>query len=461
MGTLHRRPLLLQPWFMSTGTSRLLLLVSCGLAIACGGDVAVPTDAGPPGLVSIQYTHYEGYVRGATAIFLNADDSVVAIELTDADGWARANMVAGGSVVLADFRDRSGSTGISADLAYYLDVEPGDVLVFGLPTFPDGTGSVEVRVPFASEGARYGVATCGRGGPALGPERVRITPDCAAGDAFVAAGLRSGEHHGSFLVRDVDFTLGPVDLSAEEYAPALVMTQTLYPVFDGIQPSSEAFVRVAGIPHLLAASGSGNACAYCSGGTFTGSSVSVNALVPSVEAEQLVVHTMVGIDDPDGPYTTRHVIESVAFTTDYTLDLDTIRIPVMEEAATLNGGGVIRWREGPGTAEWVYASFLTSAVDSPDHIVRFVVAPHRGMTEIRLPMLPDEYARLNPQPGLETETTSFTIGTSPGGYDAFRVGHNVLVDGTGVPRDGLERGLGRTMVDAMGERFVTSKLGRR
>lgn len=412
------------------------------LVFACGND-PVPTDAGPPGPVVVQTAALwpgSPEPQRVVAIFLDVDGATVAIEDidTNTEGRAEASMSAGGSLIVLYLYD-----GTRARAHYYLGVKPGDVIQVDRPYVTPPR--IDIQLPLGSSVGlvRFALRSqCGVGSAmnAARIARLHLVPGCTVGDIFVSVSSDVNQDIGSFLVRDVDFTNGPIDLSDEVITPGSTMSVTLQNLVEAPRfAMSTVFIRGEGIPHWLGTGSRGNVF-----GDPIGSAVSVSAPVPnSVDVEQLLVDTLIWIDGDRR--SELHVIESVTSTNDYALDVAALGIPRMLESATLNEAGVITWQQSPGSAEWVRASFQADGIRRVN-VARTVHAPHPGVSAITLPRLPDEFADFNPQPDETTEF--FVLGISPGGYDALRVG-----DIYGAPRFD-ERD---TIVDAIGERLITSE----
>ncbi len=413
------------------------------VGFACSGEE--PGVVGEPGLVSVQFATHEGYVINASAIFLDRDDSVVAIERTDSQGRASAVMNPGGSLVVVWLR--RGGERISSEVHYYLGVKPGDDIQIGGPWEGRSAPRVDVLLPTAPPNAVYRVrARCG-GGSANGPRfQMNRLAGCDAGDLFVTSGssVIPFEDYGSFLVRDVDFT-GDIDLSAESFVPASLTTQTLLNTLEPMEIAT-SWMSVRDRSGWLSTMNRGSSTSYLGALHPTATKTT---RIPPIETDQLLVDTTL-FGELGGPVTTRRVIESVAFTTEYSLDVATIDIPFVLEDASLDARGDISWREGPGEAEWVRAHIVT--MRDVDTINRYMRAPHQGRSRLALPQLPEEYAWYNPLDGDDNHTRFFVLGTAPGGYDTVRQ----LNYADGYLEYVLGRGPEHETVRAIGDRFVTS-----
>lgn len=81
---------------------------------------------------------------------------------------------------------------------------------------------------------------------------------------------------------------------------------------------------------------------------------------------------------------------------------------VLSAPASLDDAGVITWsEEAGGSAQWDHGFFRTTRGMTIDRVVS---APHTGST-LRLPVLPTDFADLNPQSGDGDATMFFFVGS--------------------------------------------------
>jgi hypothetical protein len=169
-------------------TSLLLASAACGSASApVTFDAPPPPDAAPidapaRGMVTMHVSQVFGVepVEGVHVLFLEADGSVAADEVTDADGDVAAEVGPGASVVL--LFDAEGS-----HLAvYHLGVDPGAALAFG-GLFGGATPSIELTYPAVGGATNYQISGgCGGltnvNGSSAGTSATLSTSGCEVGE---------------------------------------------------------------------------------------------------------------------------------------------------------------------------------------------------------------------------------------------------------------------------------------
>jgi len=173
----------------------------------------------PPTEVRIAVHDPSGPVAGLAVVFMNADDSVAADAVTDAQGVAVATMPTGSVSVI---RDDASSTEPAGTVYTYVGVKAGDKLDLALPALSTTTPmTVTVRVPEGDPDAPLPVTVrtpCGEGTGA--PPEVTVTLDgrCGAMTDFYV--MEIGDEYPSAFIKRAPIA-SAVDLSLETYRPAL------------------------------------------------------------------------------------------------------------------------------------------------------------------------------------------------------------------------------------------------
>jgi len=184
-----------------------------------GQDPPVDPPQPPPTEVRIAVHDPSGPVAGVAVVFMNADDSVVADSVTDAQGVAVATMPTGSVTVI---REDASSTEPAGAVYTYVGVKAGDKLELALPALTTTTPTtVTVRVPEGDPDAPLPVTVrtpCGEG-TGLPPE-VSVTLDgrCGAMTDFYV--MEIGDEYPSAFIKRAPIA-PTVDLSLETYRPAL------------------------------------------------------------------------------------------------------------------------------------------------------------------------------------------------------------------------------------------------
>jgi hypothetical protein len=372
--------------------------------------------SGEPGPVSITVAMGGALAEGLPVVFQNADESLVSVEHTDADGQATAIMAPGGSLTV--IYSQPGHDSVLS----ILGVEPGDELNWGTP---DGVFEAEVEVSLpASDGdsPEYWVRSrCGGAYPFPTEPlaRLRRIPGCTQADVFVGVQQKNlpFSDYGAFVARNVNLDADSVDLSAQHYAAARSVDVTLLNTPSTIGAVHTKLAVTTPPLGLWAHSSATTSITYYREGPKTPMAQDV-AFVPDIGATSLLAETTVHWKNSIDRTSIIRVAERVDFTTDYQLDVSSLSMPAMKERATLQDSGELAWsEEGGGSADWLQGTYRVRR----EGVVldRIVWAPHSGPS-VKPPSLPGEFADLDARPDDEPEIIWVRLGKGPGGYRAYR-----------------------------------------
>ena len=217
-------------------TLALLLASSAATLLACGDDPVkqfaadAASDATTSTVVEVTVIRAAGPIAGATVVFQNADDSVVATKTTDAAGVASELMTAGGSItaIVPD--------GSKTQTYTILAVKPGDKLK--IRELGENTGMVPVRVsvnlPPNSLGTYTVLSSCGTRYNGLRPNNggdldISVQPTCTQASFLVKqdATLGSGGTAAAAIYKtNVTLANGVFDLSDQTFTGLMVQNIT-------------------------------------------------------------------------------------------------------------------------------------------------------------------------------------------------------------------------------------------
>jgi len=376
-------------------------------------DAATPDASGEPGPVTITVALDGQLAPDLPVVFQNADDSVVAIETTDASGTATATMAPGGSLSLIIARPGHDS------ILSVLGVRPGDHIRFGRPD--PVFSEIDLLLPPTSEpNPRYVVLSrCGGSFPLPTTPNARFRRLDGCTNADVVVGLAQNglpfQDYGAFAVANVDLSGSVIDLSAAPFAPPTPVSLTLTntpPTIIGGDTGLAATTPTAGV---WLQGGVGDSIARYEGAITP--TANDTAKIPDIGASHIQARTNVLFTSAQGRTSVLYVYETVAVAATYALDIASLSIPIMTQPATLDASAVVTWSQTAGAADWIEGYFRsrreTTVLD------RIVWAPHQG-SSLALPVLPEPHAAHNPRPGDSPEILYFRLADGPGGYDAYR-----------------------------------------
>jgi hypothetical protein len=370
------------------------------------------TDAGMPGPVRVVANFIGAAAPDVAVLFQNADDSLVTVVRTDANGEASAVMAPGGSVTIILLSSRPG---FATAVETYMGVEPGDVLQLGNRDPQVRRFDIKLPAVAPADATYWALMNCGGEVNIATSALIRVEAACQSADIYVSARQKVTPYrdYGSFIMPNAALPAsGLLDLSAKTYTPAVSMTQELTNVpTEASFASSTVRVRTATSGFWFGAAES-----YPSY-PFRLMPPTVTAKIPGLAVTELLLDTRIGWKHANGKTSNLHVMERAATTSAYKLDLSTVLIPKMDTAPVI-GEGLITWTEsGAGTVDWVYGQMrITRAGVLFDKVIH---APYQRST-LHVPVLPGEFAIYNKQASDAVTRATFLLGQSPGGYRAIR-----------------------------------------
>jgi len=382
-------------------------------------EIDAPVDASvdAPAFGPVRITVYGDQVPAVNVpvVFLDADDQLVATVMTDPQGFAEAAMGLGGSVtIVLEPRRR---------LVSYLQVEPGDQLVYGWPPPPTPSRIINVRVPtVVTATPRYRVQTgCGLSSTvgASGVGQIRLEGACVSTDIHVNAyDTAAYADRGSFFVAGAPMPLtGTLDLTGHAYSPASALTVTVTGVPASASSVSADVAARAGQHTFLAASTAGPRAV--AGADISMSTVTLIPEAPTIGADELLVRTTLRASPAPTLTTSLTQKEVVAPGAVYQVDVATVQLPSIVDVPHLDGAGAVRWTEIPGgSAQWVTAGVRVSHSGMFETVEHVVLAPYQPGT-VRFPQLPPPFTALNLS-SQQNPVSWLIVGNTPGDYRAFR-----------------------------------------
>ncbi len=421
-----------------------------GASVDGGRDDASPPDSGAPPdaaladgspdaadirTVTVTFTSPDGPVQGADVVFLDADDGVIAIEVTDADGEARAVFPTTGKVVI----HRRVGRGDSHEVTAWLSVPPGSTILFGRHAGPgDASATLTVDGPALAGATFYQVVTpCGTAESTGGVPTVTVAlASCTAATHLVWSAVK------------VDPTTGQRDTLATALEPEADIAAGTYTMTAPYVSLVPVTVEVAGIPavdrahvqyslhtvHGLVMEGSPEQGQPVGGSLKVVGNFLDLAGVPAVSGQFDVTLDRLGIGFIDVLARADHVPAPI-------LDVGGDLIPTILAPAFDPAARRFTWLEdGGGDASAVVA---TLELDTSATISWLAVGPHQSQ-ELVLPLLPPPLGFLNPTPGSVIGDRKVTLYQHPGGYDPFRAELAAATSADGI---------------AAGERLLVSRHG--
>ena len=378
-----------------------LLLGALTLVPACTGTIDSGSDLAPPVPTDVQIVVRESVLPqpNVEVIFQNADDTVVADVMTDADGRATAEMPDGGNLtVIRTFpAPTPPAAPLPAEAYTYVGVKPGDRLTLVRPTSDQApTSAINVLVSDTDAGTVTISTLCGSGQGAA--PTVPITIRGCSPDAFYVTANQA-----SFFAH-VPFSES-VDLSAMTLRETLSSTVLASNVAPNTTVTLEDRVEFNGF--LL----------YTSGAQRVDGTAAPLAL-PQVDGVEQVTVTQVTDASGStqavaahGPYT------SVAPPVDASFGL----IASVSAKPTFTPA-TITWTDGnTGTPSFVISSLAVTrgGPATPDNTyVRTIIAPYTGPS-LRMPVLPGAAVLYNPAMADQIDLSLGLVKVA-GGYDALR-----------------------------------------
>ena len=415
-------------------TLPLLLASSAATLLACGDDPATQfadapradaaTDAATPdaatsGVVEVTVVNSAGPVAGATVLFQNADDSVVATKTTDAAGVASEVMNVGGSITAIVVEQLPVPTvrgGTTTDTYTVLAIKPGDKLKIraNSSTTVMIANPVSLNLPANSFGTYSVLSSCGTRTSGLttnkgGTLNITVPPTCTQASFLVKQEATSGSGGAAAATiykANVALTGGAFDLSDQTFAalipqnitgsnmPEIVNLQSgvasLLGGFLGEIDEAQAVIMPPGFPTFA--------------GTFQRPNVAATKQVVTMQVrgnvgqQQFVALTNVG---------------------DVTIDGATALTPWVSDVQFTQANSSFAITTAAAGNAPVNGAFARLGLGRQTGFVnRQVIGP--SATSLRLPILPTAQADLNVLVADSAFVNDAGIISSPGGYDALR-----------------------------------------
>lgn len=388
--------------------------LGCGDPTVAQPDAVQPgTDAAPAGLVQITVQRDSGPVANQRVAFLNADNSLVAMKMTDTSGIATAEMIPGGSVT-AELLTPGGV--YDAQVYTFEGVKPGDKLVTDSGLYGLQWSDVEVRIPALPLRSFVQIQTsCGdQVSFENTPYTYRVTLPCATTDVFVRAQSPGGADLGQFYVENVAVVGNTIDVSAQVFQPTqhVALTMTNIPPYVS-RIETESWVRTRSMllqslkAQLLFTSPSPMRSTPIAMPIGTGDAILATRLTRGFDAFQTIV-------------------DRTAFG-DIALDVKAALIPwVLTRPALDTGVGEYSWTESAdGSADGMRLTLDTQrpATANAEKLrwLHYFVAPYAA-NRLRVPKLPGELAKYHVVSS-DINMQGFgglSLIKLPGGYDALR-----------------------------------------
>lgn len=373
------------------------------LVSACTGAIDSEGGAMPPDSKHVQIVVRDGALPQANVevIFQNADDTVVADTMTDANGQATAEMPSGGNLTVirtypvpAPPKDPT-----PAEVYTYVGVKPGDRLVLVRPPNDQTPASaINVIVPQDTQGTVKVDTACGSGqgtAPTV-PVTIRgCTPDAF----YVSANRASFFAHAPYSEN--------VDVSTMSLHEMLSSTVSATNVTPGTTVTVEQ--RVASSGFLLYTSGAKRIDA-----------TAANIDMPQLDGVESVVIKQV----TDANNRTQAVAVHSPYTAVAPLvDASTGLIASVSAKPTFMPTGITWMEATPGAPDFVINSLSVTRGGTADpaanKYVRTTIAPYAG-TSLRLPVLPATASLYTPNSKGDQIDVSLGLAKVDGGYDAIR-----------------------------------------
>jgi hypothetical protein len=336
---------------------------------------------------------------GVQVIFQNADDTVVADLMTDAEGRAGVELPGGGNltVIRTYPLPPDPAEPLPAEAFTYVGVKPGDRLVLVRPVGDQAPASaINVIVSKTAQGTVKVTTPCGSGqGTApIVPVTIRgCTPDAF----YVTANQASFFAHAPFSEN--------VDISTMSLREMLSSSVSATNVAPGTQVTVEQRIESAGF--LL----------------YTSGAKRVEATPATIDLPQLDGVEQVVLTSVTGANNRTQVIASHApyAAESPVVDASAGLIASVGDKPTFTPAGITWIEASPGTPDLVISSLAVTRggpATPGNKYVRTTIAPYAG-TSLRMPVLPGAGVAYNPAMGDQVDV-SLGLAKVAGGYDAIR-----------------------------------------
>jgi hypothetical protein len=368
---------------------------------------AAPDAAPAPGPVQITvWDQYGTLENGAPVAFVDADGTLVADAVTDANGVATATVHPGATVTTIRWADGPG------DLYTFEGVKPGDHLLLGPPPAQTPLVSVTVNFPPVTGAANYNVQTaCGSVGVVANQGSGAPTPTatlntyCNATKGLMVEALDgAGASLGVILQLDQPLT-GTVDLTAMSYTPRGSLDVTVNNI--------PAFVTSIGDSQALLTTEAGIVATASSSISPSGVTATETLALPTATTglwSTLQVYR---------PGASQAIERLAPLAGSATFDLGANLIPWLPSQGVYDSvTRSVRWTElGVGAATVTRTRLY---VGIPNVSYWYVVAPYTSQ-RLDLPTLPAGFATLDPAPTINVTVNGIALfKLPPGAWDTIR-----------------------------------------
>lgn len=382
-------------------------------SVTSDGAVDAGVDA-PSGLVGITVLDFTSVpAPGMTVVFQNADGTVAAMTTTDAQGYASATMLAGGSVTA----ERPQRAGLSGRWFFsFTGVKPGDELLVGAAPSPTPTiFQTTFLLPTYPNTYDYQIVTdCGDGsvlGSAAAPIAT-LTMSCSPVNVYVAAKNMMISNATIAALYAADVTVAPggtVDLTGASYQPVTSMALDISGVSSNV---TQTFAEIGISDGQTILDTEVASTGFGSNGEVTGT-----ANVAVLPGTQFSVVTQ--LFSSGDQLASEEILQRVAPSNAYTVDTATIDTAWLLDGVDYNvAAEQIEWTETAGAVSPDYAR-AEIIVTQSHGFTREIAGPYQP-GRLAVPVLPSPLDEFNVTAGDNADVDKFYLATVPGGWDAVR-----------------------------------------
>ena len=408
---------------------RSLLGLLVVLGTACGDDGVGKLPDGPPeidapnidaslvGTVTLTITSDTTPVPNVKVYFQNADSSLVALAMTDANGVASATMLAGGYVTAIDpFANVPVPLGIAAptDLRTFAGVKPGDQLQLrervNLPVVNITIGVLRdinaTNYFLYTNCGTYDISFTGGSGTPGGP--LQLVGCGATTDFVLEARDGTGIAINSILKAGVVLAEGgTIDFTADTYVATEDVTWSYSNVPAGIGSLNVRAFLASSLGPVVD----------------TQTSALVNNSAATTTLKRPVIAGALGINittSSGGAFGSHTVAEWAPSTAAYSLDMSTLLLPEYNASPTFDAAThTISWTAAAGGTQPDFARISAQFSSNTVAWNWDVAAPHTTAS-VALPVLPAPDDQFNPAAADPANVSDVLTAKVPGGYDAIR-----------------------------------------
>ncbi len=396
-----------------------LLLGLSLLAPACGSIVKQDTDAAPgdacqncndtptSGLVKVKVVDRGALVPNADVVFQNADDTVVAVAKSAADGTAQATMNVGGSVTVVVPLVAPATT---QTVYTFLAVKPGDELVTDRVTVTPTKVSRVFNLPSVVGATSYDVRTeCGNAlGNANPSVTIMLDTGCTMSNIYATA---RGPTPRSFLAANVTIPAGVLDLTGRTFSNSVQLAATLTNTPAVVTTAQSSAQLIVGKLEMSAPDAAALTYPMPLAPLTTG--LLKVADVPTADA--LILTSIRRSSGASQVFFERTA--NAAFT----FDVGQNQLPwiLSSPAVDLNANTILWTESAEGNSETTFASFRIARAAPGLNFTHQFIAPHT-VGKLVVPRLPAPVDGFNVTATDAPTSLTVQLATFPGGYDAIR-----------------------------------------